>query len=127
MKMGRYRAWVELPFVSDHASVVVQFAYQPFLVAYPFKLNPTWLIEEDFEHIVKDVWNDPILLAEADVQYRFVLKLKTLKARIKSWAKLKRAEQQRRLVSLEGEIRDVTAALPRLGSSDNRQKTLELE
>jgi endonuclease/exonuclease/phosphatase family metal-dependent hydrolase len=53
-EMGRYRAWVELPFVSDHASVVVQFDYQPFPLAFPFKLNPTWLIEDDFESIVKE-------------------------------------------------------------------------
>jgi hypothetical protein len=38
-------SWVDLPFVSDHAPVVAQFDLQPFPMAYPFKLNPTWLNE----------------------------------------------------------------------------------
>jgi hypothetical protein len=118
---------VELPFVSDHAPVVVQFDIQPFPLAFPFKLNPTWLIENEFESIIKEIWNDHVLSAKSYVQYRFVWKLKTLKALIKSWAKQKRAVQQRRLITMEGEIRDVIATLPRSRNRDNRLRTLETE
>jgi hypothetical protein len=126
-EIGRHRAWVELPFVSDHAPVVVQFDIQPFPLAFPFKLKLTWLIEDEFESIVKEIWNDHVLSGKSYVQYMFMWKLKTLKSRIKSWAKQKRAVQQRRLITMEGEIRDFIAALPRSGTSDNRLKTLETE
>jgi hypothetical protein len=85
--VGRFRSWVDLPFVSDHAPVVAQFDFQQFLMAYPFKLNPSWLNEADFTPIVSDVWRDPDFLLESDVQIRFVWKLKVLKAQIKSWAR----------------------------------------
>jgi hypothetical protein len=45
--VGRFRSWVEIPFVSDHAPVAVQLEFQPFSMAYPFKLNPSWLNEVD--------------------------------------------------------------------------------
>jgi hypothetical protein len=82
--VGRYRTWVDLPYVSDHAPVVAQFDFHQLLVAYPFKLNPSWMTEVDFTTIVKEVWWDIGFLLEQDVQIRFVWKLKVLKARIKS-------------------------------------------
>jgi hypothetical protein len=54
--VGRYQSWVDLPFVSDHALVVVHFDLQPFLIDFPFKLNPSWLAEVDFATIVSEVW-----------------------------------------------------------------------
>jgi hypothetical protein len=40
---ARYRSWVELPFVSDHAPVILQLDYGYKPVAYPFKFNPSML------------------------------------------------------------------------------------
>jgi hypothetical protein len=69
----------------------------------------------DFVSIVSVVWRDPDFLVETDVQIRFVWKMKVLKAQIKSWAKLRRCEQQRRLITLEEEIRDTLKYFPRSG------------
>jgi hypothetical protein len=85
--VGRYQSWVELPYISDHAPVIAQFDFSQTRVAYPFKLNPTWLVEQDFALIVKEVWGDSTFLEEVDIQLRFVWKLKTLKSRIKDWAR----------------------------------------
>jgi hypothetical protein len=128
--VGRFRSWVDLPFVSDHAPVVVQFDFQPFPMAYPFKLNPSWLNEVDFAPIVCEVWWDPGFLVETDVQIRFVWKLKVLKSRIKSWVWIRRSEQQKRLSSLEEEIRATLSNLPRSGLypiNACRLKSLESE
>ena len=65
--VGRFRSWVDLPFVLDHAPVVVQFDFQPYPMAYPFKLNPSWLNEADSTPIVCDVWRDPSFLVETNV------------------------------------------------------------
>jgi hypothetical protein len=101
---GRYRSWVEYPFISDHAPVIAQFEFQQFPLAYPFKLNPSWLAEEEFSAIVKEVWLDLGFLVESDFQHRFVWKLKVLKSRIKTWARLHRRAKLLRLETLEEEL-----------------------
>jgi len=37
----RYRAWVEFPFISDHAPVLLQLGKGISSIAHPFKLNPS--------------------------------------------------------------------------------------
>jgi hypothetical protein len=102
--VGRYRSWVDLPFVFDHAPVAVHFDLHPYPIAFPFKLNPLWLAEVDFATIVSEVWQDPGFLEESDIQIRFVGKLRSLKVRIKSWAWIRQIEQQKKLSSLEEDI-----------------------
>jgi hypothetical protein len=41
--------------------VIAQFDLLQFSVAYPFKLNPSWMAEEEFTTIVKEVWKDTCL------------------------------------------------------------------
>jgi len=70
--VGRYRTWVEVPYIYDHAPVIVQLDFTQSRVAFPFKLNPTWMGEQGFIQIVKEVWRDPIFLQEADIQLKLV-------------------------------------------------------
>jgi hypothetical protein len=44
--VGLYRSWVEYPYVSDHAPVILQLEITPLFKAYPFKLNSQWLLEK---------------------------------------------------------------------------------
>jgi hypothetical protein len=74
---------------------------------YPFKFNASWLLEEEVITIVKEVWKDPALLVERDVQQRFVNKLKSLKIHIKAWAKEYKRKQEENLVRLEGQLKDL--------------------
>jgi len=128
--VGRFQTWVDLPFVSNHAPVLAQFDFQQILVAYPFKLNPSWLNELDFTPIVNEVWWDADFLLEPYVHIRFIWKLKVLKARIKSWDRLRRCENQKILTSLEEEIMVYLLNLPRsrlYPNNDCRLKSLETE
>jgi hypothetical protein len=50
--VGIYRSWVEYPYVSDHASVLLQLEISPLFKAYPFKLNSQWLLDQDFIDMV---------------------------------------------------------------------------
>jgi hypothetical protein len=59
---------VEYPFISNHAPVIAQFDFQQFPLAYPFKLNLSWLAEEEFSVIVKEVWLDLGFLVKSDFQ-----------------------------------------------------------
>jgi len=80
-----YRSWVELPFVSDHAPVILQLDYGYKPVAYPFKFNPTCLQEESFCDLVRVVWGTHQGEEEAGAQRRLTRKLSLLKAWVKIW------------------------------------------
>jgi hypothetical protein len=66
--VGLYRSWVEYPFVSDHAPVLLQLEITPLFKAYPFKFNSQWLSEKEFNCIVHSVWNDQKFLKEEGKQ-----------------------------------------------------------
>jgi hypothetical protein len=85
--VGIYRAWVEYPFISDHALILLQLDLPPLYKAYPFKFNPMWTKENDFIMMVKKMWNEPKYLKETGKQKRLVWKLKDLKFITKSWQK----------------------------------------
>jgi hypothetical protein len=84
---GLYRTWVEYPFISDHAPIIFQLDISPKYRPYPFKLNPLWLLEEDYKEIVYQVWKDPKFNSEVGCQRRLVWKLKELKRKTKEWVK----------------------------------------
>ena len=82
-----YRSWVEYPFVSDHAPVIIQLEISPIFKAYPFKFNSQWLVDQDFTGLVHNLWKEPKFLIESGKQKRMVWKLKELKFKTKQWAK----------------------------------------
>jgi hypothetical protein len=71
---GRYKSWVDYPYFSDHAPVLLRIDRTSFLKAYPFKFNARWLSESEVSNIVTKVWKDPTFLNERDVQQRFVIR-----------------------------------------------------
>jgi hypothetical protein len=93
--VGRHRSWVAMPFISDHAHVLLQLDNCLRRVTFPFKLNPCWLGEEGFRELVIEVWNSTVFVGETSAQKRLVWKLKVLKNRVKAWGtKLKHKKIQ---------------------------------
>jgi hypothetical protein len=45
---GKIRSWVAYPYLSDHAPIFLHFDSLPFPIAFPFKLNSSWLLEARF-------------------------------------------------------------------------------
>jgi hypothetical protein len=81
----RYRSWVELPFISDHAPVIFQMDYGLKRIAYPYKFNPAHVRDESFRDIVKSVWCANQGIREEGAQCRLVSKLIKLKSWVKKW------------------------------------------
>jgi hypothetical protein len=63
-----------------------------------------WLREEEFSHIVHEVWKDHLFLQESGVQRRLVWKLKLLKQRVKNWAKQQRLQKHLKFEKLEEDL-----------------------
>jgi hypothetical protein len=82
---ARYRSWVELPFISDHAPVILQLDYGYKPVAYPYKFNPACLKEESFCDLVRVVWGTQQEAEEVGAQRRLARKLSKLKSQVKIW------------------------------------------
>jgi hypothetical protein len=104
--VGLSRSWVEYPFISDHAPILLQLEIPPIYKAYPFKLNANWLQDKDYVALVHKVWKDPRFLTEGDKQCRLVWKLKELKCQTKIWVKEVKARDKALLENLEAEIKD---------------------
>jgi exonuclease III len=74
-----FRAWVNLPFLSDHAPICLQIGVGRFGAGQPFKFNPQWLREDSFNSLVRSVWADTSLTVPGDPQGNLVSKLSRLK------------------------------------------------
>jgi hypothetical protein len=97
----RYRTWVEYPYISDHAPVLLQLGSGMLAVAHPFKLNPAWLREDYFSNMVREVWNDLQFQQVEGAQRRLVERLSLLKSRVKLWSKEKRLHDHLDLEKIE--------------------------
>jgi hypothetical protein len=99
-----YRSWVNLPFISDHASICLQLGTGRFGVGLPFKFNPQWLREASFNSLVKSVWTDSSSLPSDDPQGNLSVKLSRLKSRSILWLKEKKLAEQADLHRIEQEL-----------------------
>jgi len=99
-----YRSWVEFPFISNHAPVLLQLELPPFYKAYPFKLNAHWLNDQDFMDLVYKIWKDPVFLSEGGKKNRIVWKLQELKKQKKIRYKENLARNKAKLVSHSNKI-----------------------
>jgi exonuclease III len=62
--VGIYRSWVEYPYISDHAPILLQVELLLIFKAYPFKLNPQWIMDQEFVLMVQALWNNAKYLEE---------------------------------------------------------------
>jgi hypothetical protein len=105
--MTRYRAWVAMPYLWDHAPIFLQLEGDYQRKNFPFKLNLSWLKEADFSRIVGDIWKDTMFLQEPGLQRRLVWKLKCLKIEIKKWRRKYKKLLSHKLDVLEKELQIV--------------------
>jgi hypothetical protein len=106
--IGQASSWVEFPYISDHAPVLLQLNLSELPIPSPFKFNHSWLSRADYVELVKETWTDPLLNSDINPQTRLVWKLKVLKHKTKHWFHLKQIEDQGRMLTLEAEISKLT-------------------
>jgi len=122
-------SWVEFPFVSDHAPIVLKLMPPALHRATPFKFNYHWLLSEEYTDMVHRVWTNDCYLAEVDPQRRLVWKLKALKSKTKAWYSDKLKAERALLSHLEAEISELigTSSTTSLSAVEvERLKSLEL-
>jgi hypothetical protein len=125
----KIRSWVSLPYLSDHASIILQLSSSTRKIAYPFKLNAGWLTETDFNTIVlmSGQTHNSHQNRASNIDWYGSSKLK---ARIKSWAYTFRQQNAHRLLTLDTEIRAIILAEASTGTTRDGchlLKDLELE
>jgi exonuclease III len=111
----RYWTWVAYPFISDHAPIVLQLDSYSHHSPYPFKFNPIWLENPDFERLVKEVWADNSFMDESGV---------------KVWVRQQISKTFDCLSQLEQHIHNLSteiSAIPDLAHRDLHQHLLLLE
>jgi hypothetical protein len=103
-KVARYRAWVALSFVSHHTPIVLELDCVQQQRHYPFKLNPSWIGEEEFTRLVTEIWQYSNFFQEIGRQCRLVWKLKCLKSEIKKWIRIHKTLSTQKLDTLEEDL-----------------------
>ena len=69
---------------------------------YPFKFNPTWLLEEDFNTLVESRW--ALLTADVNPMQTFLFKLNKLRPIVITWEKEKFQQANEHLCKIEEDI-----------------------
>jgi hypothetical protein len=101
---GQISSWVESPFFSDHAPVILQLRLTEPPNPTPFKFNHSCLAVADYIELVRATWTDQLFNSDHNPQTRLVWKLKVLKQKTKHWFFMKHLADQNRLFLLETEI-----------------------
>jgi hypothetical protein len=102
-----FRSWVEFPFVSDHAPILLSLENSLHPKAFPFKFNHHCLSNFDYNNLVTNLWQKQSYHQEEDIQRRFLWKLKDLKILTKNWLKNQRDREIEDLKLLEMQIKDL--------------------
>jgi hypothetical protein len=100
-------SWVEYPFYSDHAPILLKLNSPLLSLSIPFKFNHHWLESADYNALVHSVWTDPRFQSESNPQLRLQRKLKDLKHRSKSWSLQKKKSEESQLKILDLEIKEL--------------------
>jgi hypothetical protein len=104
LDLGLHRSWVEFPYISDHAPVLLQLVVQPAFKAFPFKFNDQWLGEKEYTDLVFKVWTDPVFLTERGKQKRIIWKLQVLKKESRIWNYDSKKKTKEKMLEIEAGI-----------------------
>jgi hypothetical protein len=111
------RAWVKLPFLSDHAPICLQIGEGRGGKGHPFKFNSMWLKDPTFIKLVTSVWTDCTLVIPGDAQGNLFRKLNSLKSHSILWLKDKKLREQAELNSIELELENLLKQKHQMHSS----------
>lgn len=104
--IGRFRSWHYSTGASDHKVVILQLDFASAKTQYPFKFNPYWLVDGDFNAIVNTQW---VLLQEKVPSHFSPLKalqfkLEKLRPLVRSWERVAKKRAVDSIVAIEEEI-----------------------
>jgi exonuclease III len=98
------RAWVNLPFTSDHAAICLQIGMGRFGKGQPFIFNPLWLKEISFNSLVRSTWEDFKDSVPGDPQGNLIRKLKHLQQQTTRWLKDKKLAEKAAINKIDLEL-----------------------
>jgi hypothetical protein len=108
----RFRSWVLNANFTDHNPVCLQIVGNVNKHKTPFKFNHAWLLEPDFNFLVRSKWRDMEDWQEPSTMNTLVAKLKGLKEVVIKWKKEKRLKLKVELCDLEQKIEDIYFSCP---------------
>jgi hypothetical protein len=100
-----FRQWVGSGGESDHHPIFLEVAGRSKKPAIPFKFNSSWLKEEEFLALVKEIWT-PITPGRLAV-VQFARNLKNLKKDTVEWARKKKQQDEHELINIEASLQSI--------------------
>lgn len=106
---GKYRSWNHSSGVSNHRVVILQIYFDKSFINHPFKFNPTWLKEDEFDELIRKEWalmSDTVLRSTSPVKV-FLHKLRRIQPVVRLWEKTKKKSLISDICRLEYDISSI--------------------
>lgn len=108
VSIGRFRSWSFSTSFSDHKAVSLQLDFDAEIGIFPFKFNPIWLGDMEFNDFFKCVWASCDKRFEGSPIYVLTRKLGYLRKEVCSWEKKKKAVNTARCDEIDKELQWVS-------------------
>ena len=113
--IGKYKTWSLATDFSDHRVVLLQLEIDASFDYYPFKCNPSWLKDEDFNQLIHEQWGLLFDHAPENLHPKdyFLWIINNLRLVVIDWERKKKKELNSDLERVEVEIHVLTLIVSR--------------
>eukprot|EP00253_Pinus_taeda_P010189 PITA_10189 len=123
-----FRQWVEEGGASNHFPVYLELTKPPPKLPTPFKFNASWLQEDSFIKLFKEIWRHPDNSTSEDRGSLFMENLKKLKKATITWAKDRKAKQNEEITWISEELQKLESIEEDgYASQESKERILHLE
>jgi len=100
-RFGMPKSFNEIFFISDHRPISLKWKEQNFRSGYPFKFNRTWLVDPDFNDLIRRTWAESPPLENLFPSMSFIEKLSSIRSIVMEWKYRIRLENRKELRAIQ--------------------------
>lgn len=123
-----FRQWVEEGGPSDHFPIYLELSRVPPKPPAPFKFNASWLQEESYNNLFKEIWSHPDRGSQENKGILLMENLKRLKKATILWAKDRKSKQTEELSRINEELQKLESIeADGYATQESKEKIVALE
>jgi len=103
-KIDSIRKWVGSGGISDHSPIFLEVSSNSPKLCSPFKVNVTWLRDDEFQRIIKEAWQASSQIEQWSMTKHLARNLICLKKRTIEWEKEKKKKEEETLCKIQFEL-----------------------
>lgn len=113
---------------SNHFPIFLEISKPPLKPAAPFQFNASWLQEDSYNKLFREIWRSPGSNSPEDRCFLFMENLKRLKKATVEWAKTRKQKQNEKLTQIDVELWELESTESNgYASQESKDRILLLE